>query len=105
MNRSTTRSDAASATEDIRTHTPPRAAGGGDASTHDHAGEGGGSGLTRVTVNLTRQAVEALEALCERTGYSKTDVINRAIQIYKVMEPRFDPKDGGLHILQESGQI
>ena len=49
------------------------------------SGGSGGGGLTRVTVNLNRQALHALEALSERTGYSKTDAINRALQIYMIV--------------------
>ena len=37
--------------------------------------------LTRVTVNLNRQAVQALEAVSDSTGYSETDTINHALQV------------------------
>lgn len=38
--------------------------------------------LERVTVNLIPQASRALAAAVERTGHSKTDTVNRAIQLY-----------------------
>ena len=61
------------------------------------AGRQAGNGLTRVNVNLTRKAVEALESLSVATGYSKTDTINRALQIYARIQDLLD-KDGGLVI-------
>lgn len=36
----------------------------------------------RLTVNLTRKSSEALTAAHETEGLSKTDVINRALQLY-----------------------
>jgi hypothetical protein len=42
--------------------------------------------LERVTVNLIGRASRALEIATELTGDSKTDTINRALQIYAYME-------------------
>jgi hypothetical protein len=42
--------------------------------------------LTRVTVNLIPRADAALTLAVELTGDSKTDTINRAIQIYAYLE-------------------
>lgn len=47
--------------------------------------EGGGSNLTRVTVNLTPRAVEAMEVACRTDGIGKTDVINRALGLYQIV--------------------
>lgn len=41
---------------------------------------------TTITVNLTEKAVNALEEACTWTGHSKTDTINRAIQVYARLE-------------------
>jgi hypothetical protein len=51
-------------------------------------GRGGGSTrpLERITVNLTGRASRALELATELTGDTKTDTINRALQIYAYME-------------------
>lgn len=38
--------------------------------------------LARVTVNLVRPAQTSLMQLMELTGLSKTDLVNRALQIY-----------------------
>ncbi len=47
----------------------------------------GGSGpLERITVNLTARSARALEAATDLTGDSKTDTVNRALQIYAFME-------------------
>jgi hypothetical protein len=42
--------------------------------------------LERVTVNLTVRASRALEEAAKLTGDSKTDTINRALQIYAYLE-------------------
>lgn len=39
-------------------------------------------GLTRLTVNLTPKAAQALEQAVVVTGDSKTDTVNRALQAY-----------------------
>ena len=49
-------------------------------------GGGGGGSLERVTVNLTARASRALELATELTGDTKTDTINRALQIYAYIE-------------------
>lgn len=36
----------------------------------------------RFTVALTRDAGEAMKLLRERTGFNKTDIINRALVVY-----------------------
>jgi hypothetical protein len=46
----------------------------------------GGSPLERVTVNLIARASDALRRLSDRTGDSRTDNINRAIQIYEYLD-------------------
>jgi hypothetical protein len=53
--------------------------------------------LERVTVNLTPRAAAALELATEVTGDSKTDTINRAIQIYAYLE-HIASKGGTVHI-------
>jgi hypothetical protein len=48
---------------------------------------GSGNGpLERVTVNLTARASRALQAAADLTGDTKTDSINRSIQIYAYLE-------------------
>lgn len=47
---------------------------------------GSGGPLERVTVNLTARASRALELATELTGDTKTDTINRALQIYAFLE-------------------
>jgi hypothetical protein len=48
---------------------------------------GGGNGpLERVTVNLTARSSRALQLASELTGDTKTDSINRSIQIYAYLE-------------------
>ena len=57
--------------------------------TTDHTPTATGSDhktLERVTVNLIPRACSALEAIVERTGDSKTDTINRALQVYNYLD-------------------
>lgn len=42
--------------------------------------------VDRITVALVRKAVEDLQYLQEETGLSKTDIVNRAISVYKFIE-------------------
>jgi hypothetical protein len=52
-------------------------------------GQGGigcGGRLERITVNLTGRASRALELAAELTGDTKTDTVNRALQIYAYVE-------------------
>lgn len=56
-------------------------------------GSGSGGPLERVTVNLIPRASRALQRLVDLTGDSKTDIINRALQVYLYMEET--TTDGG----------
>jgi hypothetical protein len=49
-------------------------------------GHGGNGPLERLTVNLTARASRALQEVTELTGDSKTDSINRALQVYAYLE-------------------
>jgi hypothetical protein len=59
----------------VRRHGPP-----------DERGHGGGGPLERVTVNLIARASRALQRVSDLTGDSKTDTINRALQVYAYLE-------------------
>lgn len=65
-------------------------------------GGGGGGGLERVTVNLVPRASRALDRAVELTGDSKTDTINRALQVYAVLEEAVS-KGGEVVIRHSSG--
>jgi hypothetical protein len=39
--------------------------------------------VDRITVGLTKRSTEELESLHRETGLSKTDLVNRAIGLYK----------------------
>ncbi|WP_265558740.1 hypothetical protein [Streptomyces hygroscopicus] len=56
----------------------------------------------RTTVNLTNRTVEALESVTRLTDYSRTDVINRSVQIYAYLEGIW--RDGGDVWVQEPGE-
>lgn len=61
---------------------------------------GGGGSLERVTVNLTARASRALQQASSLTGDTKTDSINRAIQIYAFLEEVLS--NGGAIYVKES---
>lgn len=42
--------------------------------------------MTKVTVTLIPAAQQAVNALTEITGLSRVDCINRAVQLYRVLE-------------------
>jgi hypothetical protein len=58
-------------------------------------GTGSGGPLERVTVNLTARSSHALDQVVQLTGDSKTDTLNRAIQVYAYIE----------QILQTGGSV
>jgi hypothetical protein len=77
---------------------PPEGGGGG--------GGGGGqsSNLFRVTVNLTSRAHGDLQKISANTGLGKTDVINRALQVYALVEELLDKGGGSLLIRHPDGE-
>jgi hypothetical protein len=79
--------------------------GVGGVPTEPAVGSGSGGGLTRVTVNLNRQAVHALETVSDATGYSKTDTINRALQVYAIVQEIMARNDGVLQIRHADGEL
>jgi hypothetical protein len=62
---------------------------------------GTGGSLERVTVNLTNRSSKALDVATGLTGDSKTDTINRALQIYAFLE-EVTSKGGSIYV-KESG--
>lgn len=99
-----------------KTHVLDRETGGGDDAAAEASpatpadpppspGPGGGNGLTRVTVNLNRQAIQALEQVSAATGYTKTDTINRAIQIYAIVQEIMERDQGTIRVMHRDGEI
>jgi hypothetical protein len=76
--------------------TPPRQSSPSAANTGTPGpGTSPNGPLERVTVNLTPRSSRALDEVVQLTGDSKTDNLNRAIQIYAYIE----------QILQSGGSI
>ena len=46
--------------------------------------------LDRMSVSLIPRTVEELEQLHEKTGMSKTDIVNRAISLYAFVTEQLD---------------
>ncbi|MFL6126901.1 MAG: hypothetical protein ACJ73U_45675 [Actinophytocola sp.] len=77
----------------------------------DHVSGGGcpqrrlPSGADRVTSNLTPRSVRAMNNLAHWTGYTKTDILNRALQIYEFVQQVVE-NGGSLQIRQsESAEL
>lgn len=63
-----------------------------------------GPATERVTVALVPKAASDLQKAVERTGLSKTDIVNRAISLYEYLDARVS--DGAeLLVRIESGQV
>lgn len=58
-----------------------------------------GSALEKVTVNLTSRSAEALDKTIATTGDSKTDVINKALQLYAFLQDHMGA--GGLFYIRD----
>lgn len=58
----------------------------------------------RITVGLVPRVSEQLQRLQERTGFSKTDLVNRAISLYEFVESEA-AKGNDLLVRQESGEL
>jgi len=61
------------------------------------------STVERVTVNLTSRAVAALEQVTAITGETKTDAINRALQVYALLH-RMQEEGGAIYTREREGQ-
>lgn len=67
-----------------------------------------GSLLTKVTLNLLPRTVKALDELSDSTGDTRTECINRAVQVYSWLRVRIDlgdqfmvtDQDGNSHQIQ-----
>ncbi|MER7370049.1 hypothetical protein [Nonomuraea wenchangensis] len=58
--------------------------------------------LERVTVNLNERSSRALDEVVALRGDTKTDIINRALQMYSLIEGILH--SGGKIYVQEAGQ-
>jgi len=53
-----------------------------------------GGSLTRVTANFTPRGMAALDRVSEKTGDSRTDVLNRAVMAYETLLELIEEGDG-----------
>lgn len=59
----------------------------------------------RVTVALVPKAADDLRQAVERTGLSKTDIVNRAVSLYEYLDARLGRGDELLVRDPKSGQL
>jgi hypothetical protein len=76
--------------------------GGADTGAATSSGRQPPVSAERVTVNLTPRSVRALNNLVGWTGYTKTDTINRGLQIYEFIQQIME-NGGTVHIRQSEG--
>lgn len=62
------------------------------------------SGNDRITVTLIPDAQEHLQALTERTGMSKTDIVNRSVSLYEFVQSEM-AAGGELRLQRPSGEV
>jgi hypothetical protein len=65
-------------------------------------GNGSNGPLERITVNLTGRASRALDLATELTGDTKTDTVNRALQVYAYME-QITARGGSVYVREAEG--
>ena len=65
-------------------------------------GNGSNGPLERITVNLTGRASRALDLATELTGDTKTDTVNRALQIYAYLE-QITADGGSIYVKEAAG--
>jgi hypothetical protein len=78
--------------------TPP------DPPTTEPPSGGGGNGLTRVTFNALPATMAALQDVADITCLSRTDVLNRAVQVYQLVD-ELCRQPGGWVIVRPDGKI
>ncbi len=61
--------------------------------------------VDRVTVALVPKVAEDLQHTTERTGLSKTDIVNRALTLFEYVDARLAAGDELLIRNHETGQI
>jgi hypothetical protein len=81
---------------------PVKAAADRDDTKSGGRGQGSNGPLERITVNLTGRASRALELATELTGDTKTDAVNRALQIYAYME-QITAAGGSVYVREAAG--
>jgi hypothetical protein len=60
--------------------------------------------LDRMSISLIPRTVEELEQLHEKTGMSKTDIVNRAISLYAFVTEQLDSGQDLLVRNRETGE-
>jgi hypothetical protein len=62
--------------------------------------------LTRVTANFTPRAIASLDRIAEKTGDSRTDVLNRAVMAYETVLELIQEGDGRtLRVQLPNGEV
>lgn len=56
-----------------------------------------------MTANFTPRAIAALEKVAAETGDSKTDVLNRAVMVYKTFLEIMERGNGTLQVVYPDG--
>jgi hypothetical protein len=65
--------------------------------------EPAGGSLTRITANFTSRAAQSIERVADKTGDSKTDILNKAVMVYEVFVNALDRNNGELRVVNPDG--
>jgi len=68
-----------------------------------HKEQGTGGSLTRITANFTSRAAQSIERVADKTGDSKTDILNKAVMVYEVFVNALDRNNGELRVVNPDG--
>lgn len=59
--------------------------------------------LTRITANFTPRAAGSLERIAQKTGDSKTDILNRSVTVYEIVLEWLERGNGTVHVEYPDG--
>jgi hypothetical protein len=65
--------------------------------------QAGGGSLTRITANFTSRAAQSIERVADKTGDSKTDILNKAVMVYEVFVNALERSNGELRVVNPDG--
>jgi anti-sigma regulatory factor (Ser/Thr protein kinase) len=65
--------------------------------------EQAGGSLTRITANFTSRAAQSIERVADKTGDSKTDILNKAVMVYEVFVNALERSNGELRVVNPDG--
>jgi hypothetical protein len=104
VNRGSREQSAGQRTRERRDRIAPHLNQGGDMITAENGSVSRPTAVDRITVALVAKAAEDLQRTVDRTGLSKTDIVNRALILYAYLDERMASGDELLVRAKDTGQ-